>query len=165
MENVYLIGMPGCGKSKLGQEAAKRLSMEFIDTDEVTIKKAGVKDMNELFQVKGVKMFRRMEKETISEVSKKTDCIVSTGGGVVLDDDNCRAMINTGRVVFVDVNLTTLRNRIDANTRPLVQNIDSALEQLYFHRYDKYKNSATDIFDNNGELEESIEAFIKLIKE
>lgn len=165
MENVYLIGMPGCGKSKLGQEAAKHLNMEFIDTDEVTIKKAGVKDMNELFQVKGVKMFRKMEKETMSEVSKKTDCIVSTGGGVVLDDDNCRAMINTGRVVFVDVNLTTLRNRIDANTRPLVQNIDSALEQLYFHRYDKYKNSATDIFDNNGELEESLEAFIKLIKE
>lgn len=165
MENVYLIGMPGCGKSKLGQEAAKRLNMEFIDTDEVTIKKAGVKDMNELFQVKGVKMFRRMEKETISKVSKKTDCIVSTGGGAILDDDNCRAMINTGRVVFVDVNLTTLRNRIDANTRPLVQNIDSALEQLYFHRYDKYKNSATDIFDNNGELEESLEAFIKLIKE
>lgn len=164
MENIYLIGMPGSGKSKLGKVVADKLGLEFIDTDELTIKEAGVSDMNELFRVKGVKLFRSMERQVISDVSKKTDCIVSTGGGAILDPDNCRVMINTGRVIFIDVNLTTLRKRIDTNTRPLVQDIDSALENLYFNRYDKYKNNATDIFDNNGELDECTEGLTKLIK-
>lgn len=164
MENIYLVGMPGCGKSRLGKEVAQKLGLEYVDTDEATIKEAGVQSMNELFGKHGVARFRQMEKQVLKELSGKTDLLVSTGGGVVLDPENRSTMINTGRVVFVDVNLTTLRSRIDVNDRPLVVNMDQALENLYFHRLDIYKNSATDIFDNNGELEESIEAFVKMVK-
>ncbi len=164
MENIYLIGMPGCGKSSLGKEVAKRLNMEFIDTDEATILNAGVKSMNELFTTHGVAKFRQMERQVIKDISAKTNYIVSTGGGAILDSENCSVMINTGRVVFVDVNLTTLRKRIDVNDRPLVKDIDQALENLYFHRIDKYRTSATDTFDNNGGLDESTDAFINMVQ-
>lgn len=164
MENIYLIGMPGCGKSRLGKEAAAKLGLEYVDTDEVTIKEAGVTSMNELFGKHGVAKFRQMEKKVLSDLSRKTDLLVSTGGGAVLDPENRSVMINTGRVVFIDVNLTTLRSRIDVNDRPLVVNMDQALENLYFHRLDIYKNAATDKFDNNGGLEESIDAFVEMVK-
>ncbi|MBQ9624874.1 MAG: hypothetical protein IJR47_02075 [Clostridia bacterium] len=164
MENIYLIGMPGSGKSKLGEEAAKQLGLTFVDTDEVTIKEAGVKDMNELFGIKGVANFRKMEKQVIRDLSKKQDLLVSTGGGAILDAENTSVMVNTGRVVFIDVNLPTLQKRIDVNDRPLVKDIDSALESLYFHRLDMYKRAATDTFDNNGGLEESVEAFVNMVK-
>lgn len=164
MENIYLIGMPGSGKSRLGKEVAEKLGLEFVDTDEVTVKQAGVKSMNELFGKAGIARFRQMEKQVLNDLSKKTDLLVSTGGGIILDPENKNTMINTGRVVFIDVNLTTLRRRIDVNDRPLVVNMDQALEDLYFHRLDLYKNAATDRFDNNGELEESIEKFVEMVK-
>ena len=165
MENIYLIGMPGCGKSRLGKDVAKRLGMEFADTDEMTIKEAGVKSMNELFGKHGVARFRQMEKKVLNDLSKKTDLLVSTGGGIILDIENRNTMINSGRVVFIDVNLATLRSRIDVNDRPLVVNMDQALENLYFHRLDIYKKAATDHFDNNGELEESIDKFVEMVKD
>lgn len=164
MENIYLIGMPGCGKSKLGKAAAEKLGLEFVDTDEMTIKQAGVQSMNELFTKHGVAKFRQMEKQVITNLSKEDNKLVSTGGGAILDSENVNAMVNSGRVVFIDVSLTTLRNRIDVNDRPLVKDIDQALENLYFNRLDKYKKSATDTFDNNGGLEESIEGFISMVK-
>lgn len=164
MENIYLIGMPGCGKSRLGKEVAQKLGLEFTDTDEMTIKQAGVQSMNELFTKHGVAKFRQMEKQVIRDLAKEENKLVSTGGGAILDSENVNAMINSGRVVFVDVNLTTLRSRIDVNDRPLVKDMDQALENLYFNRLDKYKKSATDTFDNNGSLEQSIDAFIEMVK-
>lgn len=164
MENIYLIGMPGSGKSRLGKEVAEKLGLEFVDTDEMTIKEAGVQSMNELFGKHGVARFRQMEKKVLVDLSKKTDMLVSTGGGIILDPENRNTMINSGRVVFIDVNLTTLRSRIDVNDRPLVVNMDQALENLYFHRLDMYKKAATDNFDNNGELEPSVEAFVEMVK-
>lgn len=164
MQNIYLIGMPGCGKSALGKEVAKRLNMEFVDTDKLVLDKVGAESVNELFKRQGVVNFRKLEKDCVYELSKKENMLVSTGGGAVLDPENVNAMINSGSVVFVDVSIKTLTERIDTSSRPLVADIGPALEKLYFNRYDIYKRSCTKTFDNNGSLEESVEKFVELFQ-
>ncbi len=164
MNNVYLTGMPGCGKSALGQRVAQELGMEFVDVDKVVLEMANEEDVNNIFRKQGVKEFRRLEKQALRELSKKDGLLVSTGGGAVLDNENVDVMINTGEVIFVEVSLEMLKKRIDTSSRPLVSDIGPALESLYFNRINTYKTTCTRNFNNDGELEEAVTAMVELIK-
>lgn len=156
MRNVYLSGMPGCGKSTLGEAVAKKIGWEYVDLDKLVIDKEDVKDINELFAKKGIAHFRKLESRCIEELSQKERCLVSLGGGAILNDENVKTMMNSGKVVFVDVSLDTLRNRIDVSSRPLVKDINQALEDMYYNRIDRYRRNSNFIFDNEGPLEENV---------
>lgn len=156
MRNVYLSGMPGCGKSTLGEAVAKKIGWEYVDLDKMVIEKEDVQDMNDLFAKKGVAHFRKLESQCIEEISQKERCLVSLGGGAILNDENVKTMMNSGKVVFVDVSLDTLRNRIDVSSRPLVKDINQALEDMYYNRIDRYRRNSNFIFDNEGPLEENV---------
>ena len=90
MKNIYLVGMPGCGKSTIGKKISEELAIEFLDLDDyiVSYSKRSIADM---FQ-EGEKVFRNAETNCLKEVSKKENLIVATGGGVVVTPENIEIM-------------------------------------------------------------------------
>ena len=80
--NIYLIGMPGTGKTTIGKLLAKKLSYEFVDLDH-QIEKDALMFIDEIFEQYGEKFFRELETKALKEVSTGTNKIISTGGGIV----------------------------------------------------------------------------------
>lgn len=163
MQNIYLTGMPGCGKSALGRACATLLNRDFIDTDELALNLSREADINSIFAKQGVDAFRKMERRILTDLSQKQRLIVSTGGGVILDRANVDAMLNSGFILFIDVSLDTLKKRIDTSGRPLVADIGPALEHLYFNRYERYKNNCTHVFSNEFCLNEAVKQLVSFI--
>ena len=135
-ENIVLTGMPGSGKSTVG----KLISIdgyEFIDTDAEIEKQCGC-TIKELIATKGEVYFRDIESDVIFEVSEKNGCIISTGGGAILREENVRALKRNGKIFFIDANLERLRVTED---RPLSNTLDK-LAKLYDERIDIYRATA-----------------------
>ena len=135
-ENIVLTGMPGSGKSTVG----KLISIdgyEFIDTDVEIEKQCGC-TIKELIATKGEVYFRDIESDVIFEVSEKNGCIISTGGGAILREENVRALKRNGKIFFIDANLERLCVTED---RPLSNTLDK-LAKLYDERIDIYRATA-----------------------
>jgi shikimate kinase len=109
--NIYLIGYRGTGKSTVGKLLAENLGMNFADTDFEIVNRSK-KTISEIVETSGWSEFRRIEKSVIHEVSSLKSCVVATGGGAVLDDDNVKCMKKTGIVVWLRAAPRTLRKRI-----------------------------------------------------
>jgi shikimate kinase len=88
---IYLIGMPGCGKSTLGKRLAKKLNYEFIDMDSY-IEKNACMFIDEIFESYGEDYFRALEKNTLDDFLKLDNVIIATGGGVIKDLSNKEKM-------------------------------------------------------------------------
>ena len=136
-ENIVLVGMPGAGKTTLGNIISKKLSRPFFDTDEEIVKKAGC-TIPEIFKERGESAFRDMESEVIKELSGMRGVIIATGGGAVLREENVDALCENGKIYFLDRDLNTI---LPTKSRPLSQNRE-ALERLYTERYPIYLRSA-----------------------
>ena len=80
--NIYLIGMPGSGKTTIGKLLADKLSKTFVDLDH-KIERDALMFVDEIFEQYGEKMFRDLETKALEEVSTCDDLVVSTGGGIV----------------------------------------------------------------------------------
>lgn len=95
--NMVLIGMPGSGKTTVGQELAKLSGKPFVDLDEEIVKKAG-KSIPDIFAQEGEGAFRALEHEVLKEACSRSGQIIATGGGAVLWSENRAAMRRTGWV-------------------------------------------------------------------
>ncbi len=107
---VFLIGMPGCGKTTLGKALAKQCGREFVDTDK-EIKKNTGRAPSEIISADGVDAFRRIETESLRHISQKCGAIVATGGGIVTRPENLRIMKQNGFVVFLEKPLELLATK------------------------------------------------------
>ena len=105
--HVVLVGMPGCGKTTLGKRLSEELSLSFFDTDALIEEKAGC-TIPELFCKKGEAHFRDLETEVLREVSSLGACVVATGGGAVLREENRRLLKENGLVVHLNCPTTEL---------------------------------------------------------
>jgi shikimate kinase len=140
--HVYLIGMPGSGKSSVGRALAELLGVEFVDLDGEIERDAG-RTIPEIFREEGEPRFRELEHEALARVAPGTRSVVSCGGGVPLREDNRLLLEETGTVVWLNVSLASLRRRIRdiLDTRPLVKDpLD--LERLYHQREETYRRVA-----------------------
>ena len=140
--HVYLIGMPGSGKSTVGRALAKLLDVPFIDLD-AEIEDAARKTIPEIFRQDGEVAFRELERSALLRASDAASAVVSCGGGAPLREDNQRLMRDTGTVVWLNVPLASLRRRIRdlLDTRPLVTDpLD--LERIYQERDAVYRKVA-----------------------
>ncbi|MFI3329775.1 MAG: type II 3-dehydroquinate dehydratase [bacterium] len=153
--NIYLIGMPGVGKTTLGKELANELNYNFIDTDEL-IKTKTNSSINDLFQ--NEKDFRKIESEVINNIKGETNCVISLGGGAVLNKDNVNNLY--GLIIYLYTDLVTLKSRLDISTRPLFKKI--SLEKLYNDRIDLYENCSDYKIDNIN-IGDSIKQIVKII--
>jgi len=126
--NVYLIGMMGSGKSAVADILARRMgTYNFLDTDTI-IEKATSMTIPEIFDAEGEEGFRKVEAQILDTVHSYGRCVVATGGGIVIRPLNW-SKLQTGIVVWLDVEPETIMKRIEGTDRPLLQT-DNPLETI-----------------------------------
>ena len=119
--NIYLVGMPGAGKSTIGRALAKCLRLAFVDADHVLTDKTGV-SIATIFELEGEAGFRQRETALIIELSERTDILVATGGGAILSAENRERLRATGVVVYLRAKLDDLWSRTQHDSkRPLLR--------------------------------------------
>ena len=132
-KNIILVGMPGSGKSTVGQYLSELLGRDFYDSDEEISKKG--ETPAELIEKYGEEYFRNIETQTLSEICKKSGCVIATGGGAVTKECNYDIIHQNATVVFIDREL----KRLSTNGRPLSQGGIGKLKKMYKVRYPLYK--------------------------
>jgi shikimate kinase len=158
--NIYLIGMPGSGKSTIGKALAKQLNYRFIDLDH-EIERNALMFIDEIFEKYGEETFRIQEKKALSEI-RGDHLVISTGGGVVKDRTNKHLM--QGIKVYIDTDITLIEDRIvNDYPRPLLKN--KSLDTLYQERMLNYVFFADLIVSNDGNIEQTTTKLIQLLKE
>ncbi len=150
-ERIFLIGPMGVGKSTIGRQLASQLHKNFDDTDHEIERRTGV-DIPTIFDIEGEEGFRNREVAVMDEFTGKANLVLATGGGVILREENRRAL-RRGYVVYLSAKIETLveRTRRD-KSRPLLQNTDKQekLEQLMSERDPVYREEADIIVDTDG---------------
>ena len=142
--NIFLVGMMGAGKTTVGRALAHRMQMRFVDTDKVLVERTGV-PVATVFEIEGEEGFRRRESSILAEIASGDDCVVATGGGVVLSEENRRVMRENGTVIYLRARVADLweRTRHDT-TRPLLATPDprATLTRLLEERDALYREAA-----------------------
>ena len=149
LDNIYLVGLMGAGKTTIGRSLAKRLGMRFIDTDKEIEARTGV-SIPTIFEIEGEEGFRKREAQVITEMAQQGALVVATGGGGVLRESNRITMRASGFVIYLNVppQLLWERTRHDKN-RPLLQVDDPKLKltQLFTARDPLYREVANLVVD------------------
>ena len=148
MGNIVLIGMPGCGKSSIGAALSAVTGLPLVDADEELVKAAGLA-IPEIFAAEGEEGFRRRETETLRELSKRSGCIIATGGGCVTRAENRALLRQNGTTVWIRRSL----DELPSDGRPLSQR--HGVQTLYARRKDKYAAFADLIVDNDRSIAEA----------
>lgn len=153
MENIVLIGMPGCGKSTVGAMLAKQLGRDFVDADEEIAEIAGAA-IPEIFAQSGETGFRQIETDVLANLCKKSGLVISTGGGCVTQDRNYHLLHQNSKIFYLlrDISL------LPTEGRPLSQK--GNLQDMYRIRKPMYERFADFIIDNNGMPEETVSNII-----
>jgi shikimate kinase len=121
LNNIYLIGFMGAGKTSVGRILAKSLKMGFVDIDERIEKELGM-TISQIFSKRGEDYFRDAETKILRTISGNKEQVIATGGGIVLRDENWDTMREKGVTVYLRAPIEVLWNRIEHNTtRPLLQ--------------------------------------------
>jgi len=141
---ISLIGMPGCGKSTVGRQLARRLQVPFMDSDHVIEARIGC-PIRQYFEREGEERFRDVESDVVDELTQAPEGVLSTGGGSVLRPINRIHLRDRGRVVYLKSTPENLFRRLrhDGN-RPLLQVEDPLrrLRDLYAARDPLYREAA-----------------------
>lgn len=158
MQNIVLIGMPGCGKSTIAALLAEKLGRTALDADEEVIRLAG-KPIPDIFDRDGEKIFRDLETQALESIGKSTGAIIATGGGCVTQQRNYPLLHQNGRIFW----LTRPLDALPTDGRPLSQN--NKLTDLYEIRKPLYEAFADHIIDNSGHPEDTVAAILACMEE
>jgi shikimate kinase len=160
---VYLVGMPGSGKSTVGRELAGRLGVPFVDLDTEIEREAGA-SVTEIFEREGEASFRALEATALVKASMEDPSVVACGGGIVLEPANRITLRNTGVAVYLDVPLDELRRRVPpAADRPLIRQ-EGDLERLLEARAPLYREFASNVVDGRPEPGAVAEAIVEELR-
>ena len=152
MQNIILIGMPGCGKTAVARRLAERLGRPLCDSDVQIEEMSGMK-IPEIFERFGEDGFRRRETEALSQLGKASGTVISTGGGCVTREENYASLHQNGRIFWICRDISRLARK----GRPLSA---GNLDEMYSIREPLYKRFADFRIDNNGTLEETLEQIL-----
>ena len=149
--NIVLIGMPGCGKTTVGQALAKLTGQEAVDVDQRIVARAGC-SIPEIFARDGEAAFRALEREETAEAGKLSGKIILTGGGVIMDQRNYGPLHQNGRIYHLIRDLDIL----PTDGRPVSQSTD--LHALWERRAPFYARFRDAAIENSGTVEETAAA-------
>lgn len=114
--NIVLIGYRGVGKSTIGRQLADRMGMQFVDSDDVIVRKAQ-KTIREIFAQGGESLFRDLESAVIDELAQRDNTVIAAGGGAVLRPANVEKLKVHGRIVWLQAPAEVLWQRMKADTQ------------------------------------------------
>ena len=157
MQNIVLVGMPGCGKSSIGTLLAEKLDRPFLDAD-AEIEKAAGMPIPDFFKLYGEAAFRDLESRVLAELGKRSGAVIATGGGAVLREENYAALHQNGTIVWLTRDLA----RLPIDGRPVSQ--ATSLDALFAARKARYERFADHIIDNNGAPDETVRAILEALR-
>ena len=158
MQNIVLIGMPGCGKSTIGNMLSKNLQRKFVDSDAEIVRLAG-KPIPLIFAEDGEEVFRQWETRALAELGKQSGLIIATGGGCVTRQRNYPLLHQNGTVFWLQRALDTL----PTEGRPLSQ--ANKLADMYAVRKPMYEAFTDLCVDNNGSADDTVAAILAKLEE
>jgi shikimate kinase len=160
MNNVFLIGPMGSGKTTIGQKLAQRMGLKFYDTDQEIQDRTGV-DISLIFEIEGEEGFRERESRVLDELTAADQVLVATGGGAVLRECNRLWLRERGVVVYLQASVEQQMSRLRHDkSRPLIQLDDrqAKLVELARERDPLYAELADFTFPaRNRSVEQSVE--------
>lgn len=161
MKNIVLIGMPGAGKTTIGNLLSQKLDMSFVDTDSLIKQKSG-KSPQQIIDEKGVEEILSMEEKVVMDLNLK-NFVVSTGGSVVYSSKAVNHLKNNGLVVYLKADYPDIERRIrNLKTRGIVFKNGQDLKGVYNERsplYEKYADITVDC--TNKSLNEVLDTIIE----
>lgn len=148
--NLVLSGMPGCGKSTVAKLLAQNAPYLFVDSDEEIEKEYG--SIADIFARYGEEKFRDIESRIVERLSKRDNLVIATGGGCMLRGQNVAALKKSGKIFYLQVDVSELIKRLkNDTTRPLLAgDAEENLKKLYAARAAIYQDTADYIIDCNG---------------
>lgn len=143
MENIVLIGMPGCGKTTIGKILAQETGKTFVDID-AEIERVSQMTIPDIFAKYGEDHFRRIETQVLTEFGQKSGLVIATGGGCVTREENYSLLHQNGTIYWIQRDIATL----PTEGRPLSQS--GKLNEMYLVRKPLYERFADRVVINNG---------------
>ena len=156
MQNIVLIGMPGCGKSTVGALLAEKLGRPLREADAEIAAAAGM-SIPEIFAIGGEASFRQKETACLAELGKLSGAVISTGGGCVTREGNYDLLHQNGVIFWLQRDLKVLPKE----GRPL--SLRNDLREMYERRRPLYERFADHVIDNNGSLEETVGRIMEVL--
>lgn len=151
MQNIVLIGMPGCGKSTIGALLAQKLGRNLVDADAQIVALAN-KSIPEIFAGDGETGFRDLETQVLTQLGRQSGLILATGGGCVTKERNYPLLHQNGSIFWLQRDIGLL----PTDGRPLSQS--SRLSEMYARRKPLYEAFSDFVIDNNGRCEDTVAA-------
>ena len=159
MQNITLIGMPGSGKTTVGQALAHKLGWDFVDTDALMVAEHG--HLQTLIDTRGAAEFRKLEERAILSLQNSTHMLISPGGSVVYSPTSMAHLKDFSTIIFLNVPLDVIKSRCDAQSRAIVGLKEKGWERLYAERGELYKKYADyEIIPRGGPPEEDAEQIL-----
>ncbi len=157
-DNIILIGMSGCGKSTLTRALAQRLGRDDFDSDELICAMAGT-SLSDIVAQRGEDAFRKMETEALAALCERGGRVIATGGGCVTREENYAILHGGGTVIWVKRDMEALLD----SPRRFVQK--RGVRKLYEEREPLYERFADITVENNGPVEEAVDAILDVLRE
>ena len=155
MENIILIGMPGCGKSTIGKALAEKLGRPFVDADAEIVKMIG--DIPTYFATHGEDAFRKAETTVLARLGKASGLVLATGGGCITREENYPLLHQNGRIIRIHRDIESL----PTEGRPVSQSTD--LTELFQKRDPLYTRFADCRVENTGTVERIVEEIMEVL--
>ena len=163
-KNLTLTGMMGVGKSTIGKNLAKKLKYNFIDVDKLIEIKEG-SSINLIFKNKSEDYFRKLENEITLQVLKKSNSVISLGGGAFMNKAIRLSVKKKSISFWLDVNIDELVKRLKrTKKRPLLykKNIDDTVRKIYLERKKTYNEADYRIKCISSKSSEIVDIILKL---
>ncbi len=151
-KTIVLVGLMGCGKTSVGKRLARRLELEFFDSDHEVELSAGC-SIKDIFAIYGEDHFREGEYRVIKRLLDQPPHILATGGGSLMHEPTRELVLEKSITVWLKADLNTLISRVSRRSdRPLLENVQDpkdALKELIDERYPVYEEAHVhvDTFD------------------
>ena len=155
--NLVLVGMPGSGKSTIGQVFAKEFGLRFYDTDQMIYELTG-KTPEDILNADGEEVFRTLELELIKQLLEEENAVIATGGGVVTIDMGHHTLKHGSCVVYIKRAL----DELDLKGRPLSKK--KGIEAIYNERKDLYERFSDTVIANDSTIDDAVERITDLLK-
>lgn len=162
MKNIVLIGMPGSGKTTIGELIRNKVNMNLCNIDRY-IETSQATTISEIFK-SGEDHFRDIETKAVEVISEKKGLIIDTGGGVIKRKINIELLRKNGIIIFINRPLDKIISDIDVSNRPLLKDGKERLHKLYEERFHMYRESCDYELLNDSSLDDIVRKILNIIE-